>query len=62
LETNACESIIAGGCHPSGWNGFTTMEDCNRTCLGKKHEALDTFDLRLSRQVSFNLQRSSHSD
>lgn len=35
LTTNKCESIIAGGCHPSGWNGFTTMEDCNRTCSGK---------------------------
>lgn len=34
LETNACEPIIAGGCHPSGWNGFTAMEDCNRTCSG----------------------------
>ncbi|KAL9989300.1 hypothetical protein ACROYT_G003834 [Oculina patagonica] len=30
--TSKCEPIIAGGCHPSGWNGFTTMEDCNRTC------------------------------
>ena len=35
LTTNKCEPIIAGGCHPSGWNGFTTMEDCNRTCSGK---------------------------
>ncbi|KAJ7375457.1 CUB and sushi domain-containing protein 1 [Desmophyllum pertusum] len=31
-EANMCKSIIAGGCHPSGWDGFTTMEDCNRTC------------------------------
>lgn len=34
LKTKKCEEIIAGGCHPSGWNGFTTMEECNSTCLG----------------------------
>ncbi|XP_074621824.1 zona pellucida sperm-binding protein 3 receptor-like isoform X2 [Acropora palmata] len=27
-----CEEIIAGGCHPSGWNGFSTKQECNRTC------------------------------
>lgn len=32
VTSNVCEPIIAGGCHPSGWNGFPTMEDCNRTC------------------------------
>ncbi|XP_068726553.1 zona pellucida sperm-binding protein 3 receptor-like isoform X1 [Montipora capricornis] len=30
--TKRCEEIIAGGCHPSGWNGFTTIKECNRTC------------------------------
>ncbi|KAM7431863.1 CUB and sushi domain-containing protein 3 [Porites harrisoni] len=32
MTSKMCESIVAGGCHPSGWNGFTSMDDCNRTC------------------------------
>ena len=35
VTTSACQPIVAGGCHPSGWNGFPTMEDCNRTCSGR---------------------------
>ncbi|XP_031574707.1 CUB and sushi domain-containing protein 3-like [Actinia tenebrosa] len=29
-----CQYFIAGGCHPSGWNGFQTKQLCNHTCLG----------------------------
>lgn len=53
LETNACESIIAGGCHPSGWNGFTTMEDCNRTCSGKNTQVVQSSALVSTLQQSF---------
>mgnify|MGYP002804202166 CR=1 FL=1 len=31
-DVNKCQRMIAGGCHPSGWNGFFVKEDCKNYC------------------------------
>ncbi|XP_046845335.1 papilin-like isoform X2 [Xenia sp. Carnegie-2017] len=32
VKTGNCQNMIAGGCHPSGWNGFNHKTDCTNYC------------------------------
>lgn len=32
VTSGKCQRMIAGGCHPSGWNGFFTKDNCQNYC------------------------------
>ena len=33
VDKRKCEQKTADGCHPSGWNGFRTKNDCRKHCI-----------------------------
>ena len=47
VSAGKCQHMIAGGCHPSGWNGFFLENDCKNYCE-RGMEYVDMFLVKLS--------------